>query len=91
MINQNDINLAHIINAGQAGGTHIVESNGNTYICLARPDRPDAMLADKVWQVRRIDADGNSIFAATSATTGATKAFIHAATAPASLTYHARA
>ncbi len=89
MINQLDLQLAQIINAGQTG-RHIVEDGGYIYLCIARPDKPDAMLADKVWQVQRIDSDGSNIFAAAGAGTGATRAFCHAATNPAGLTYHAR-
>ncbi len=89
MINQVDLQVAQVINAGQVA-RHIVETGGYVYLCLARPDRPGAMLADKVWQIQRIDSDGNSVFAAAGATSPATKAFVHAASNPAGLTFHAR-
>jgi hypothetical protein len=72
-----ELNAAAMINAGQTD-SRIVEDGGYIYVCHAYPG---TRWAEAKWQVARIDATGNRVFADGS------RAFAQTASDPAALTY----
>jgi len=84
MFTQDEILVAQMIVASQLPRV-VVEAGGYTYLCYAKD--AGALLTDAAWQVQRVDATGNAQFAAAGATSPSTRAFIHQADDPASLTY----